>query len=185
MTKPVPHPWSLNEQATSASLQTLTDAIEYQQFPPRCKAKRAAVQSLTNNTFEPIAWSAADAYDPYGMHSPSVNNSRITPAEDGLYWIHGHGAWANNSAGVRRLMVRKNAAGNPVGGTEIAVFTYVNVSGFLAQGAFVYPELLLTTDYVELFAFQNSGGALDFDATSAGVHFGIALAAYDATSLSP
>lgn len=117
----------------------------------------SANRSIGNNAFASIALNAEN-YDTDGFHDNSTNNSRVTipTGKDGYYRITGTFFFADNATGVRygRLFLNNT--------TQIDD-TYVKPSG-TGDAAYlrVMREIYLSAgDYVELQAFQNSGGSLN------------------------
>lgn len=115
-------------------------------------------QTLSNNTLTPIIFSAADIYDNANMHSPSVTNTRVTIGTTGWYLLFGFVKYAASATGVRELYFRLTRAAVPaylqiaVAGPAIAsVPTMMSIVG---------PFELAAADYIELVAYQGSGGAL-------------------------
>lgn len=93
--------------------------------------------------------------DTLGMHSTSLNTSRITFALGGWYLITGHARFAANSTGIRVLSVRLG------GSTFLASHTCSAPSA--TQDEYISVACLYyfaATNYVELAAYQNSGGTL-------------------------
>lgn len=93
--------------------------------------------------------------DVLGMHSTSANTSRITFALGGWYILHGNIQFAPNATGARGLGVRIDGttfiAATRVTSPSASLPEYINI-------ACLY--YLATTNYVELVAYQNSGGTL-------------------------
>lgn len=57
---------------------------------PHCKiVQTVANTGITDNTAFAVTFTGTDIYDPNGMHSPSVNNTRITPNVPGWYTVRG------------------------------------------------------------------------------------------------
>lgn len=128
---------------------------------------QAPLVGLTNTTIQSVAnngavltWdnenAGAAATDPEGFHSTSSNTSRITPTIAGWYRFSGTIHWSANATGRRGTGVRYNGStifygmiipASSVGTTS----TMVSISLF-ANG---------TTDYFELFGYQDSGGSLN------------------------
>lgn len=98
----------------------------------------------------------SERWDNDGIHSTSVNTGRLTCQTDGYYLIDGHLRWATNSTGQRTLNIKLN------GTTFIASASFDATAGSLPTsiGATTL-YYLVVGDYVEMFAFQNSGGNLD------------------------
>lgn len=99
--------------------------------------------------------------DQYGMHSTSTNTSRITVPIAGWYYVWGCLRFDANATGIRRIAIR-------FGGS-----TYIALHSNNAPEAVNTAELSISTiyyfaasDYIELAAFQSSGGNLDILATA-------------------
>lgn len=127
--------------------------------PSRCYASASGTQSLANATATAIALDTTDTdTDPSGnaQHSTSVNTSRLTCKTAGWYTVGGGMTFASNATGFRWAYLMKNGT------------TYLENSGFQAPtGTGVSALVSLTTlvylavnDYVELYAYQDSGGSL-------------------------
>jgi len=124
------------------------------------KLSKSAAQSLSNNTGTKITWDTED-YDTDAFHSTSSNTSRITvpSGKAGKYRITATGSFANSATGQRYLAFYKN-------GTMILVFSRLGgFSSFDTAACGTIDVNLSVGDYIELEAFQNSGGALDFGGT--------------------
>ena len=121
-------------------------------------ANSNANTTLSNNTDTVLNWNT-ETFDTDGFHSTVTNNSRITipSGKGGKYRIYSKVTPNTNNTsrdyGVR-LKLRKN------GSTEITLSALANEQ-FAATTLqlFVLIELV-ATDYVEILAFQNSGGSL-------------------------
>lgn len=126
----------------------------------RCRAYATATTSTVNSTLTLIPL-GGESYDiPTTMHSTSSNTSRVIAPVNGCYHILAQVTWAANTTSRRLITVRKNAAGLAGGGTQV-----INTSVAPASSATQFQALdeleLLASDYLEIFAFQASGGALD------------------------
>ena len=122
---------------------------------------KSAGQSCANNTGVKITWDT-ETYDTNTFHDPSTNTSRITiPAgKAGYYSITATGAFAANATGQRYYAFYINN-----------VFTTIfgRMNGYSAGDTTLCGTLvfnLAENDYIEVEAFQNSGVALDFQATT-------------------
>lgn len=155
-TVPVPRTWVTGEVVTAAYMNAnVRDAVNYLIAPPLCVAKQTSAQSLANATSTAITLDAEDK-DSDGMHSNSVNPSRLTAVTAGWYSAQTTINFAANATGLRLATFYIN--GSEVGRrTEItnggAVFsTAISTAGtmYLAVG-----------DYLESRAWQNSGGSLN------------------------
>ena len=126
----------------------------------------SAVQSLTNDTWTAITMNT-ERFDTDAYHSIVTNTSRLTvPAgKAGYYGIYGQLRFAANSTGQRNIAFYKNGVAQ-----NISLITLPSAS--LSLGASMYSVLsLAVADYVEFFGFQNSGGALDANATDVNAVF--------------
>jgi hypothetical protein len=129
---------------------------------PLCILRRTTMPFSVANNGVVVPWDV-ETEDTHGWHSTSVNTSRITPNVAGWIELSGALSWANTSAtGRRATAFRFNGATTYYG--DIIVGTTVGNTGTTHN---LELEFNGSTDYVELFAYQNSGGAYDVaDATS-------------------
>jgi hypothetical protein len=126
---------------------------------PRCYAGYTVnSQTPVTATLTAVSFTAADIYDNFAGHSPSVNPERITIATAGWYMLFGYAQWAANATGARELYFRF---------TRSAVTTYLQVAdareGMASQPIRVSvsaPFELQAADYVEMVVYQASGGGL-------------------------
>lgn len=151
----------LQDLATSADTAITTATAP----KPLCKLVLNANFSIANNsnTVTISFGSGSEAVKTVaGMHSTSVNTSRITPTVAGYYEFSGAVSLAGNTTGFRTHSIGKNGVRQaPEGG--------VYTSSGLPAGptVLVLPQITTilamngTTDYAELFCYQNSGGALN------------------------
>lgn len=99
-------------------------------------------------------------FDTENYHDNSTNNSRATAPRDGIYTISARVRWEGSSTGVRTLQIRRGGVDSIARvqepGPPAAEFPQT-----LAIASF----RLLLGDYVELLAFQNSGGNLNIEST--------------------
>lgn len=96
-----------------------------------------------------------------GMGVNAGSKHRFSVPIDGLYSISGQILFASNATGYRMAQLRLNAAGSSVGGTRIAETVVTPVTG---SGTTVRVERLMalsSTDTIEMFAWQTSGGNLN------------------------
>lgn len=131
-------------------------AADYLANPPSCRVYNSADISLPNGTFTVITFNQ-ERHDTASMHSTSVNTSRITIPDAGLYLITGHLAFASNATGIRAARIQMNgvtvlAAHMNLGTTSASAESEISISTVYKFAA---------AAYIELYAFQNSGGALN------------------------
>lgn len=123
--------------------------------PAICKVRQTVAQSLTNSTATPITFTTEDV-DTSGMHSTSSNTSRIVATVAGWYMCNGNISYASNATGIRTTAWQVN--GTPINGAGTSTTPVTGVS--TRCGAVGTLLFLNVGDYVELLAFQSSGGAL-------------------------
>ena len=133
--------------ATPASTPTFVGASLYD---------TNATQSISNNTSTLITWDSEN-FDTSSFHDTSSNTSRITiPAgKAGKYLFTSYGFFDGNATGNRRIDLRKNGSlirswPSP---STIATFSGMTITCILS---------LAEADYIEIAAFQTSGGALNY-----------------------
>lgn len=142
---------------------------------PLCILRKSTNTNVDNNG-EMLTWDTEDV-DTHGFHSTSVNPSRVTPNVAGYYKVTANVAWASNAAGRRATVAYKNgaSAGNlgigagGSGGTPFGVIMTGGSRTLYANGS---------TDYFEINAYQNSGGALDTAAGLVDTVFEVELVRY-------
>jgi hypothetical protein len=150
----------LNFDFTLKRFQASENGRKYFDAFPRegCRAFNSVNFAVPNNAPTAVTFDS-NRFDPFGMHSGVVNPSRITIVRAGRYNLGGCVEFANAGAGYRELGLRINGAvtiaANAV--PQVGAATRVNVGCDY--------EFALN-DYIELMAFQNSGGPIN--ATAAG-----------------
>lgn len=121
---------------------------------PMARAYKSASQSINTGTFTAIAFDT-ESFDTDTIHDNATNNTRFTCKTAGKYLIIGQIAYDSNATGYRAAFIKHNNT-TYIGKSQIAAFsgdqTIVSVSS-------IYD--LAINDYVELTAYQTSGGALN------------------------
>ncbi|SRR6266487_3263688 len=155
--------WVAGEIVTAAYMNgNVRDAGNFFIGQPIVQIYQATLQSIGNSTMTSLAFDASDV-DTDSGHSNVTNNSRYTGKTAGWFQFGGGVGFAANATGARGGRWMKNgsvvAHGSMIGkGVDTASFQ----AGFPARDIFV--QLNGSTDYVELQAFQTSGGNLNTDA---------------------
>ena len=177
-TIPTPPTFTAGAVLTATQQNTLRDSINFLLNPPQCEAYATAVLSTTSGT-EIVVPLAGEVFDivqsgDSPMHDNTTNNTRIVCRTPGKYWVSGQISYAANTGGtVRHIHIRMNSGGSSTGGTLVAITKQGPIaSGTVSTSAAVAVRKLAMTagDYIEMFAFQNSGVALDA-ASGVGVTF--------------
>jgi hypothetical protein len=119
-----------------------------------CKAYKSANQTLSNATTTLITFNS-EFFDTDAIHDTSTNTSRFTvPAGKGGKWqLSTTIAYDANSTGFRQIRIKKNGT---IFNNLIA--TAVSSDGTHMSHTDIFE--LVATDYMELEAYQNSGGNL-------------------------
>ena len=137
--------------ATPASVATFVGA----------NATKQANQSLANVTMTAISFDGTDILDSNGFHDPSSNNTRMTipTGYGGNYLIQAQIQFAPGTA-AREVQIYKNGA------TILQMVQSIapGSTNMIINGTFA----LVATDYVEIRAYQSTGGALDVWGTASG-----------------
>lgn len=140
---------------TTSQIAALIAAVAYLQAPPTAELRQIVAQSVTTATFTAVTFTAEDV-DSANEHSTSANTSRLVATYAGWRQVSGTVGWAANATGrrisawaVNGSFLNGGQAGNPT--------TAASDGEFVARTKHVY---LNVGDYVELYAYQESGGAL-------------------------
>jgi hypothetical protein len=135
------------------------------------RCKKSGTQSIPNATETLVTWTNTDVFDTNSFHDTSTNTARLTvpSGQDGYYRIYWTTQWNPNATGRRIVQLYKNgnAAGDIVCSSELTP----NSTTYPTNGGSI-TAYLVATDYVQLSAYQDSGGSINLDG-SAGSNFGM------------
>lgn len=154
---PVPNPRTAvaGEFETAAFMNMFRDAVNFLANKPLAVLYQASAQSFASSSGAAVTFDSTTT-DTYGGHSNTTNNSRYVAIVAGWYLVVGTVTWANVAGGNRNVSINKNGAGVPQFGTAVP-----------AASALVFPAGQSTAlvqlnvgDYVEVIAYQDSGGAV-------------------------
>ena len=161
---PVPPSFSPGVSSTS-QLSQLADSVTFLQNPPRAELRQGSAQSIPNNTSTGVTFNIQDLDENVAgtaQHDTVTNSSRFTAVYPGWYQCSGAVCFAANATGVRITQWAVN--GTVQNGTDSEISA---VSGAVTIVVARTRKLYLDVgDYVELRAFQNSGGALNTGVTT-------------------
>jgi hypothetical protein len=122
------------------------------------RAYKDANQSIADSTHTAVTY-AAESFDTNSFHDNVTNNSRFTvpSGQGGYYLCIAQNAYANVAAGgSREIALRKN------GSTFMTQTGTPGANSARANCVYVVDVLnLVATDYVEVLAYQTSGGNLN------------------------
>lgn len=154
----------------TTSLNRLSAVLAFLMEPPIAELRQIVAQSLTNGAFTTITFTAEDIDNPDG-HNNAVDNSRYYATYPGWYEISGAVGFAASAAGNRGVQIAINGVGPNGAQALTATATAANAPAIVARTKHFYLDV---GDYVELQAFQNSGGAINSSAT-AGEQSGLSI----------
>lgn len=125
----------------------------------------AANTAVTFDTDNSDSWNVWDV----------ANATRLTVPIPGRYLCIGHLFFAANDNGIRRCIIRLNGS-TDIAEQDVVVrntvvtgagVTQTNTAYAVKMNAVSTPQTFATNDYIELVAFQNSGGPLNITGTGA------------------
>lgn len=122
---------------------------------PMAVLRSSGTQSINNSSSTAVLLDVEDIDSDSG-HSLVTNTSRYTSPTAGWFLITAYVPFAANATGLRQLEIRVNGSGitlssTPTVGAGVATHCSTSTHYFLNG----------STDFVEMFAFQTSGGALN------------------------
>lgn len=155
------------QHAAGASLRhtsSVTDLDEANELVAAMANNSARVYNNANISIPDATFTAltfnSERYDTGGLHSTSVNSGRLTCVTAGKYLITASVEFAANATGYRQIALAVNAVtligGQLVPTSSGSVVTQLTVTSLYH---------LAVNDYVVVLVGQNSGGALDVNAT--------------------
>lgn len=170
-TVPTPGTQVSGAEVASSLLNGFRDAMNFMLAPPQCNAYHSTLSSIPNNAYTVIPLQSELFDVVQSGDSPShdnvTNNSRIVARTAGKYEVSGYVSFASNATGRRAGQVRVNAAGAVGSGTGIIFVAVAAVTGTVTTVAMPPTVVTLAVgDYIEMFGFQDSGGALNTDASA-------------------
>jgi len=133
---------------------TLADFMTW--LGPACQCAEADAQTISNNSATPVTFGDADVLDTDALHDPGSNPSRVTLRAGCFYEISGGGTFSSGSgSGRRELYLRVGGATELPGSRDTFRQSDSNDAPGLHSHAYYYAAV---ATYVELVAYQNSGG---------------------------
>ena len=122
----------------------------------------SAAISIPNNTATILTFNS-ERYDTDGLHSVSVNTDRLTCTRSGVHLISASIQFAAAAGGRRQLYFVVTPL---LGGAAAVAAEQRTPIGVTAADQITISAIysLSAGDYVQLVAYQNSGGALNVDA---------------------
>lgn len=157
-----PPTWSSGQVVTAAQLNNyITDNTNFLNEPDRAMAYRSSNQSISDSTWTQMTL-GSEQFDTNGMHGASSNY--LVAQSDGIYLAIGQVRFVYDASGSRKAMMRKNSGGGAGGGTAWGL-NAVDPSPTPTETTFQVVSLipLGTNDTVDLWVWQDSGGAVNLE----------------------
>ena len=119
------------------------------------RVSHSTTQSIANATFQALTFDT-ETYDTDAMHDTGTNPTRLTCKVAGKYIVTSCVAFNTNTTGARICAFRLNGSATNLNQQRAApIATYQTILTICD----IYD--MAVNDYVEVFAFQDSGAALD------------------------
>lgn len=130
--------------------------------PNVMRCTQSANFSVPNAAVTSITFDTNDSNGTSAMHSTSSNKDRFIAPSTGWYVLTASVAWATSAGGQQRYLGWLNSAGTQIG----AVAAPINGNEIIQNCTITY--YLVANDYCKPFAYQDSGGALNLNASGSG-----------------
>ena len=124
---------------------------------PFCATGNGGAVTIADSTDSVVVWSGTDAHDSAGMHSTASQPEKVFAKKGGYYDIVGTMDFPANATGIRRLFFKINGAADAI---EVEVGGHASARCKASQSI---TRWLDPGDYVEMWVYQSSGGALDLN----------------------
>lgn len=158
---PIPYTWQVGDVASAALLNAQArDGLTYMLNPPICElVESATAMNIPNNAWTPVIFADGAVIDSYGGYNPVGVTSRYVGRVAGWYQVCGTVSFTADTTGVRGAQIYKNGSAVQGHGSFLA---HALTAGFNPTLATPTRAVYLngTSDYVEVYAYQSSGGTL-------------------------
>lgn len=152
---PVPSTFVDDVVLTAGDLNVgIRDSLLFLLSKPIAHLRQTTSQSISNGVATALTFNT-ESVDSAGGHSTSSNTSRYTAVYPGWYRVSSAVAMVVQATGIYEVGWLIN--GTSLDGATLAVTAASTLAGPAARTLLVY---LGVGDYVELYVFQTSGGAL-------------------------
>jgi hypothetical protein len=159
-----PVTWVATDVPDYTDMNDISENLRFLHTKDRVHVYDSVDQSIGNAGWELMTWDSEE-YDNNDMHSTSSTTARLSCKSDGLYLVEFKIAFASNTTGVRRVMLRKNSAGSDSGGSTLGTWNEDALTGQQTTVSGGRGVVLNTggspNDYIECFVWQDSGAALN------------------------
>jgi hypothetical protein len=151
---PTERTWATLDDLDSTNLNAgIRDVLTFLMQRPVFQGRQTVAQGVVTSTFSPLTFTTEDI-DSHTGHSTSSDTSRYVAPEDGWYQVSGGISFESNATGVRVGVWWKN--GTTINGSRVDVPAISGGQAILTARTMLIS--LSAGDYVELVAWQNSGG---------------------------
>jgi hypothetical protein len=148
----------------TVTIPAVTGTVMVSSNMPAFSAYGSSAQAVSNSTYTKIqintkTFDTASYYD-------ATTNYRFTPLISGYYQINGTVAFVGSTVGIAGATIYKNGsnyASGSVSPNNVGLGGISNVSSLIYFNG--------STDYVEMYAWQNSGGNLNTQTGTSQVQF--------------
>jgi hypothetical protein len=140
--------YEINQSGTS---KKITPTVMH----PRARRSHTTDYAIANNTLTALVLNTS-VYDTGSFYS-ALHTSRLTAAAAGLYLISGSVEWDNGTTTGRRLLALYVNGADEIAVVDDGLTTHTNRVEMNISVQYV----LAAADYVELKAYQTSGGSLN------------------------
>jgi hypothetical protein len=160
---PTPMSWingthKVNDTNLNAQIR---DPLTFLLNQPNCLAHRAAALNIATSTALLVPLDA-EVSDNDTMHNNATNPSRVVFTTSGRYLVVASIQYGPSAAGKRTVQLRRNAAGSATGGSLQVDYVFPGVTGVTTPTQPIVTAIFRFNagDYIEMFAYQDSGGTL-------------------------
>lgn len=148
-------------KARASDMELLRLALSFSLNPPIAELRQTVAQTLTTGVTTAITFTTEDV-DSVNGHDTVTNPDRYTAVYAGWYQVSGGCSFAASAVGQRIVVPTVN--GTLVNGSGADVQSTAALTCFIPiRTKLIY---LNVGDFVQLTAFQNSGGNLNTDVTT-------------------
>lgn len=154
-TVPTPYTWTDGEIPDFHDMEfRLTDMVTFLMNPPMIRLRKVGTQNFTTGSAAAIQWDTVDV-ETENMWDATAS-TRIKPSTAGWYAGTYGVSFVANATGYREADVKKNGGTDRVMRVKFDALTGSTVG----RGVSFLEQFNGITDYIEVFAFQNSGVTL-------------------------
>lgn len=161
MAAPVPATFYAGQRWRAADVNAqIRDNLNWAIAAKTCRAIRSGSQAITTGGGGDAVLFTNEDFDPLGWHSSSVYPNIIVPDIAGYYHVDACLEFVANATGHRRAIISAKTFGaGPFSMAATSAVGHATIRPMLSVSTVVYMNG--STDYVQLIAYQDSGGDLN------------------------